>query len=321
MKGAPLSSVTELELDFKKVSDAADQARLLNKHVTDLISQGKKVALSYSANDVQARKIYAAYAKGNNFQNCVHGRNQAAAFALLLDSFPSQLKPQFRVLPFATIMKGGSEDDAVGTREIVRDLSNLVQHVEQGWTIVMLTNPPHLRSASYFQIGGGKALHFYHASKKCIPLNNMILSQGLFVERIVRLLQDGDLEAAKRALIPFQDIVLDPETKAASHLSLSDPFPLVWWVRKQLVDLHLLPGSGNAVTDVVFSPSYNLRVICETEAVLKSLQKPLSAFRAESLAGARKSQLSVTQKKSSENLILSIPADQIVPFLIDYCKV
>lgn len=83
----------------------------------------------------------------------------------------------------------------------------------------------------------------------------------------------------------------------------------------------MLPGSGAAVTNVMFSPSFNLRIVCETEAVLKSLQKPLSAFRAESLAGARKSQLSVTQKKGAENLILSIPADQVVPFLIDYCKV
>lgn len=62
----------------------------------------------------------------------------------------------FRVLPFATITKGGSGDDPVGTREVIRDLSSLVQHVESGWTVVMLTNPPDMRSTSYFQIGGGK---------------------------------------------------------------------------------------------------------------------------------------------------------------------
>lgn len=315
------SSVVELELDYKKISDSAEQARFLSAFVCELINKGKRVAISYSANDVQARKIFAAYAKGNNFQGCINGRNQAASFSLLVDSFPAGLKPQFRILPFATIMKGGSEDDPVGTKEVVRDLSNLVQHVEQGWTIVMLTNPLHLRSASYFQIGGGKALHFYHASKRSIPFENAILSQGAFVERIVKLLQSGEIDSARVALKAFQDVLLDSETKTASQLNLADPLPLVWWVRKQLVELHLLPGTGNSVADIVFSPSFNLRILCETEAVLKSLQKPLSKFRAESLAGARASQLSKTQKKSTESVILSIPADQVVPFLSDYCKI
>lgn len=333
--------IVEFQLDYKKVPDSADQARLLLDFVTDLISnQGKRVALSYSAHNGQAQKIYAAYAKGNNFHGCIHGRNQAACFEQLTNVFPAGLRPQFRVLPFATIMKSTSEDDPVGTTEVIRDLSNLVQHFESGWTIVMLTNPKHLRSTSYFQIGGGKALHFYHASKRCIPLNNMILSQGLFVERIVKLLQNGDLEAAKRALKPFQDVLLGSDIKAATQLSLADQMPLVWWVRKQLVktsclfarmkcsshfflqvELNLLPGSGSAISDVLFSPSFNLRVACESEAVLKSLQKPLSKFRAESLENARTAQLSKTNKKSAENIILSIPADQIVPFLADYCKI
>jgi hypothetical protein len=87
------------------------------------------------------------------------------------------------------------------------------------------------------------------------------------------------------------------------------------------VELNLLPGSGSAISGVLFSPSFNLRVVCESEAVLKSLQKPLSKFRAESLENARTAQLSKTNKKSAENVILSIPADQIVPFLVDYCKI
>ena len=87
------------------------------------------------------------------------------------------------------------------------------------------------------------------------------------------------------------------------------------------MDLHLLAGTGSALLDAQFSPSFNLRLFCESEAVLRALQKPLSKFRAEPLAAARSAQLSKTAKKTGENSILSVPADQVVPMLIHYCKV
>lgn len=85
------------------------------------------------------------------------------------------------------------------------------------------------------QVSFTQALHFYHASKRCLPLETSILSQGLFVERVVRMVQSGALAAARTALKNFQDVLLDNETKTAAQLSIADPHPLIWWIRKQLV--------------------------------------------------------------------------------------
>jgi hypothetical protein len=319
---APTNSIIEFVLDYENIPSAEAQSIILCDYVLKTLSQNnKKVAITYSANNKQAKKIYAAYEHGNVFTGCISGKNQAASMSVLVSSVPEDLRLRFRVLPFATILQGGS-DESVGNAMVVRDLTNLLRHLEEGWSVVVLTNPMKLRSIGRYQIGGGKAVHFYDATKRCIPFEDNLLSQGGFVERVLTLLQKASSENLARirsVLKPFQDTLLDKST--FSTLCLEEPQTLASLVKSKLAKQNLLPEAGDGIEDVVFSPSYNLRVCCSSEKVLKALQKPLAKFKGEALGEARTLQFSKTQGKKMEHLILSIPTDQVVPFLLAYCGI
>lgn len=315
----------ELELDYEsaRLRSPESQAAFISSFLQDRIKvRGEKVAITFSANDNQAAAIYESYGNGGKLRGKIRGKNQADAFGRLLDSFPTELLLQMRLLPFATIKKGGNSERVIGAKEIVRDLTNMVQQCEQGWTIVILTNPDNLRKVSRYQIGGGKAIHFYDVTKGCLPYKDEILSFGGFVERIIVDLVHGHIGLVKDVLKPFQDVLLERHVKIGCCLSISDPPDLAWWINESLKRLFLLPeGPVVGVTAAKFSPSYNLRLYCSSDAIVSALQKPLAQFNAEALLSARRMQLTRTSKTDSENLILSIPVDQWVDFLLHFCQI
>ena len=158
-----------------------------------------KVGLIYSGNDKQALKIHACY--NENKAPSVSGSNQAAVMKIICQKIKEKnLAERMHILPIATSLKGGKDDKGnnfITKDTLLRDLKNIVGHLQDNYFVFILTNPNNNEykienTCSKYQIGRGKSKNFYSSK---VPEYNKLLKMGIspspggFVTNILNRLQ------------------------------------------------------------------------------------------------------------------------------------
>jgi len=128
---------------------AQQQADQIIAKFREEIANGKKVAITYSANNDQANDIYRGY---SGAPYAIKGRGQAKVMHLVAQQIQADpvLKANAHILPVATSMhKGG--DGQVNKAIMDRDLGNIAQHLGNGYTVLGYQNED---SGNGYAVGG-----------------------------------------------------------------------------------------------------------------------------------------------------------------------
>jgi hypothetical protein len=295
-----------------------------------------RIAILYSANNVQSEKLYQFYrseSKKENFDKIIEGSNQAKAFKVLSEKIVKKaLLDKMHILPVTTLIKGGS-DELPEIKHIIRDLSKIQAYLEKGWCIYILTNTTKLQrnENKKYQIGGGKSQDFYNVLKKRIPFQELLLSYGHFVEKFIDELFKiyGDLKTPtqekimskkllKKILNPYQTMLLTNDDDIQYELNIDRPVPLRGMVISAFTKNNLIPQNENPVQQIAFSPSWNFRIqflgIDSNQVVIKNILSALSDYDAKQLSSLMENPDQIAQ------YTISIASKNVFSFLKNYCS-
>lgn len=278
-----------LELDYEKIKEPDGQANLVLKKIEELSKTTNKIGILYSANNRQAVELHKNYSK-NTYRDIISGSNQAKLFEKLTKMIDPKI---VRILPIATIKESNTiigkvanikkDREPVEIECIIRDITNLYLHLEDGYSVIVLTNPPHFRTNKY-QIGGGVAKYFYKNEPKSIPFKNEAISYGLFVERMIDYfssiygneLHIEEKEKLKEDLIDnvfslfWQQLITKEVIESSWHFKkcfsseridqiLNKPDDLLTLARDGLVRQEILKNPKDLVK-AFFAPSFGFRM-------------------------------------------------------------
>jgi hypothetical protein len=182
----------------------------------------KKIGLLYSANNDQAMDLHAANQKNAKPTGIISGANQAELYAELAKLIEQNNKQnQVRILPIATSMHGGNNEDKnnqVGPEQINRDLTNIANHRQAGWDILGLQN----RQGGY-AIGGGVSQGWFNPNfigigpdGTQLPKGNPhAMSQGAYVESQLQIMEKEPFDRLK--LTPLKKATAPQQTQSAPY--------------------------------------------------------------------------------------------------------
>lgn len=128
---------------------AQQQADQIIAKFREEIANGKKVAITYSANNDQANDIYRGY---SGAPYAIQGGGQAKVMQLVAQQIQADpvLKANAHILPVATSMHMGG-DGQVNKAIMDRDLGNIAQHLGNGYTVLGYQNED---SGNGYAVGG-----------------------------------------------------------------------------------------------------------------------------------------------------------------------
>ncbi len=147
--------IVPLMVRWKKgenIISAKEQAELILQNFEAEINKGKNVAITYSANNEQAKAIYDGYTSGSY---SISGSNQAEVIKLVIKGIHKRKwENRAHILPVATCMKSGGKGE-VSQDIVMRDLKNIAQHVGAGWTVFGYQNQDHENTTTLAIAGKG----------------------------------------------------------------------------------------------------------------------------------------------------------------------
>ncbi len=343
------------ETDYAKLDNDNITRQLFDK-IAQIRSHFPNIAIVYSANNEQATLFYQGYATDTLPK--LDGKGQCKLFKKVIKEIEQrEVAESTRVLPIATSMVGGDNygKNAVSEAILKRDLSNIREHLHQGWAVIFLVKPseqiyPQQKKSSStskgngypyadipkYLIGGGKSgsTHFYDDKNAKVVLTGTRYSQGEFVsymlDQMITCYNSSDEQASIFALDNINQALLPP-------IITRDTFNyyLTGYVRNALVNTaHLSPAYANRVVRCKFSPSYNLRIICDARAntnmpLSHTIEKIINllsqhGYGVDTLKSARDSQVAADKKIKEvkhQNDIISIKYDQAYSFLRHFCQI
>ena len=141
-------------------NDADRQAEIILKRVREesIKNPGKKIGITYSANQDQLSQIQGAYSQGKSISG-VSGANQAAVMSsverLLLRPEYQHLQGIFRIIPIVTMKYNSGAVVAADKHMVEKSLSDASQFMDEGGVLLGLTNQH--TPQGQLAIGGGVA--------------------------------------------------------------------------------------------------------------------------------------------------------------------
>lgn len=151
-------------LDYQALSSEQQAEKILNKAAELVGNKAKGVAITYSANYGQTRKIQQVYFSGG-WHTETNGANQAAvvhAMESLLAGTCKHLQGKMRVVPITTInaydnpVVPWNQDVLMGI--VITDLDRIQTYLEDGWYILGWQNQKTVSDQIHpYAVGGGIA--------------------------------------------------------------------------------------------------------------------------------------------------------------------
>ena len=160
------------------ISPTTQAAEMFQEFTERLKDPTAKIAVTYSANNAQAKSIISGYTTGHHE---IAGANQAEVFNELTKLIKAKnLQDRIHVLPVTTM-----QYDSRGTmlpisdKEVERDTANIARHLGAGWTVLGLQNES--TPQGEYAIGGGVATHWKGSQqqKKCSAALKAMTTQDI----------------------------------------------------------------------------------------------------------------------------------------------
>lgn len=310
-----------------RLNSIEEQVNFLIDRITNMLHLGcGKVAIIYSANNDQALDVYTHYRCGEKIDRDIKGSGQAQLFGPLIREFyKKNLSDRVIILPVATTMEGGKYQP-VSEREITRDINNIVSHLDSGYHVVALQNPSEKvrERGQRYLIGGGVADGFYTNQDRRMFFNDMALTQGRYIERVLNLLavaygggvtaeeQKTHIHDLKTVLSAYQAMALTAHDDVMFGFLNARPLSLVHYISSGLVNRYILPSSHLGLVNATFDDQFNLLVSCDNEALCERVNDLLAQYRAKVIT---------IKSKAHSPFVFQVDAEHVVDFLLKYCKV
>ena len=153
-----------LNLNYQVLSSEQQAEKILSKAAELVADKAKGVAITYSANYGQTRKIQQVYFAGG-WNTETNGANQAAvihAMESLLAGTYKHLQDKMRIVPITTMnaydhpVTPWNQDVHMGI--VITDLDRIQMYLEAGWYIFGWQNQETVNDQSHpYAVGGGIA--------------------------------------------------------------------------------------------------------------------------------------------------------------------
>lgn len=187
-----ISLLPERDENDKREAAATQAQRVFTYLLDKLKDPTKKIALIYSANNIQAEQLHEEY-KDYGFKPSdtpeilpdIGGGGQAAFFGELIPLInqkvledPNTFTRRIRILPIATSLSGGENKtgNCVTLEMINRDLNAIKQHLSEGYDVEGIP------SRDGFAVGGNISKNWYNTLYAGVIDGDKLLSQGEYVQ-------------------------------------------------------------------------------------------------------------------------------------------
>ncbi|MGE3317762.1 MAG: hypothetical protein AB7I18_00565 [Candidatus Berkiella sp.] len=211
-QGTSPNAIKPFEVPFEGRTAQAQADQIITR-LKEEIAGGKKVAITYSANNDQAEAIYKGY-KGEPF--AIVGGGQAQVMAIVAKSIQNdpKLKGKARILPVATCLhaiQGNNNDKPVSKNQVDRDLNNIAEHLGEGWSVLGLRNEK--TQKDHYAIGGGFATKLWSQHKNYFDERMAKMTRGEFTPELQQAYNNG---AARQISSPLPQPLVSPPPGAGS---------------------------------------------------------------------------------------------------------